>query len=352
MNIRAFLLFCSILLPSVSLAQNQWKGDNGFLGDTWGNTDAWTAEVVPNSVGAIARFGNTGSGHTDVGVIFGSYTVGTIEFLPSAQDHNIWSFGGTLRMNASSGNALINVRGGDQTVSPSLVLDDTTEIRIDSGSGVSLELAGVISGSGGLTKTSAGSLLISGTGANTYSGTTTVSAGTMTLQKSDNVTAISGPINISGGTLLLGANEQIGNASAMTLSGGTLGATGGGSIAEAIGTLTLTANSVINMALADLSLSFASLGGSSSITIQNWGGSTSGGGADQVIFNSTLTSGQLSQISFSGYAGVPAIQLAGGEVVPNVVPEMGTELAGMFLLFACVFHATSRRKFRPLDPAH
>src|SRR5205814_6940938 len=55
---------------------------------------------------------------------------------------------------------------------------------IDVGAG-SLQLIGLISGPGGLTKSGAGFLSVAGTGANTYFGGTTISGGILQLDNSD-----------------------------------------------------------------------------------------------------------------------------------------------------------------------
>ncbi len=70
-----------------------------------------------------------------------------------------------------------------------------------------------------LTKTGAGTLTLSGSTANTYTGLTTVSGGTLSLGKSASVNAVAGDIVVNGGTLLLSANHQIANTSSITVNG-------------------------------------------------------------------------------------------------------------------------------------
>src|SRR5262249_20372203 len=69
-------------------------------------------------------------------------------------------------------------------------------------------------------------LEFSGALANTYSGLTTVSAGTLLLDKTSGVNAIAGDLTISGGTVLLGAANEIADASLVTLASGTFNMSG------------------------------------------------------------------------------------------------------------------------------
>lgn len=93
----------------------------------------------------------------------------------------------------------------------------TGAFQIDT-SGTTLTLSGIIDGSGALQKTGAGTLVLSGV--NTYSGGTTVTAGTLQLSGSGILGSTSGGLTVNGGTLNLnGTNQGVGN---LTGSGGTI----------------------------------------------------------------------------------------------------------------------------------
>ena len=81
----------------------------------------------------------------------------------------------------------------------------------------------------------------------------------------------------------------------------------------------------------------------------NWAGSVSGGTAGRLFFGSNasgLGTGQLSQITFSGYAAGAQI-LGTGELVPlnltAAVPEPGTYAAAVILLVLAIWHHHRRR---------
>ena len=182
-------------------------------------------------------------------------------------------------------------------------LGTTQKIIILNGTGINT-FNGILSGNGGginVASGSTGTLQLSG--ANTYTGGTT----------------------LSGGTLRLGASEVIANISPVTMNGGILRT---GAFSETYSTLSLTENSTINL---DPSLQIHNFEASNLISwtsgktlkIIGWTGnynSTSGTGG-KIFFgnNSTgLTAQQLSQIKFfNGIINSDATQLSTGEVVPT-----------------------------------
>jgi autotransporter-associated beta strand protein len=97
----------------------------------------------------------------------------------------------------------------------SVNLDNGGFLFTESGAG-DVTISGVISGTGGLTKTGAGTLTLSGASANTFTGAMTVNQGILVLSKPARTTA--GPAITVGGagsmaTVQLGANYQLYGAS-------------------------------------------------------------------------------------------------------------------------------------------
>ena len=117
---------------------------------------------------------------------------------------------------------------GDDTLSNSwagtITLESDVRIGVDP-TNTTLNLLGAMNGPGGFTKNRFGTLILSGTGANTYAGTTYVNEGTLVLAKTVAERAIPGPLvigNDDGGpaadVVRLEGNNQIVNAASVTVS--------------------------------------------------------------------------------------------------------------------------------------
>jgi fibronectin-binding autotransporter adhesin len=171
--------------------------------------------------------------------------------------------GGTLSLgsNSAAGSGTITTTGsvidyasGVNIANAIVVNSDTTSLQVTTGSSTQ---AGIISEAGGarpIQKIGAGTLILSS--ANTYTGGTTISAGTLNVSADDMLGAAGGALNLGGGTLQFGAGFNIGGARSVTLNAGggafdtnsfnsTLGqAVGGvGGLTKAgAGTLTLMAS--------------------------------------------------------------------------------------------------------------
>ena len=121
-----------------------------------------------------------------------------------------------------------------------------------------LNVGGAIGDGGGartLTKLGNGTLTLSGTVANTYSGLTTVSAGELDLSKTALTNAIAGDLTISGGTVKWLNDNQIANTATVNMTSGALNLNGmhetvtafsnsGGTFATGTGHLTATGATV------------------------------------------------------------------------------------------------------------
>jgi autotransporter-associated beta strand protein len=115
--------------------------------------------------------------------------------------------------------ALWSANGAAASWAGPITLTGNTTIGVV-GAGGTLNLSGAIGGTGNLTKVEAGTLTLSGAAANTYAGTTTVSAGTLVLSKSDFILAVPSNLAISNGaTARLAGDQQTSQAADVLVNG-------------------------------------------------------------------------------------------------------------------------------------
>ena len=280
--------------------------------------------------------GNSSLGNATSAVVLGSATSrGTLSYTGGAVTYTrgftINAGGGQL---AHAGTGLLTVSNG--------VIAAGGLFTVGGASGKNITISSVISGIGGVTKTGADTVTLSG--ANTYAGQTTVSGGT--LQVSGGTTlnpTLGGTSNVAienGGTLRFsgtgGTNNKVVSGKSVTMGGGagsgaaTLHTGGLNGLDQTFGALTLTANSVIDfgaLASGSQSLRFAASNADwtgLALSVWNWTA-----GVDHLYFgtsSSGLNASQLSQISFYGDSGTGFLGTAGinssGEL--SVIPEPST----------------------------
>jgi autotransporter-associated beta strand protein len=243
-----------------------WVGDvNGNWGASVGGNTNWrnattsTDNVLPQN-GDDLTFPTGAGNHTNTNnlsnLVVNSIFLGGTDYVIG---------GNAITLTSLSDTSLLGSNVVNLPISGAI----TVAVNVSS---THLTLGGVISGSGTMTKTGGGTLRLSGASANTYTGLTTVSAGTLELGKSVAVTAVPADLTInSGGTVRELAASQIANTSAVTVSGGAIfdlnGVTdlisdlivGGGSVTIGTGTLlahpvTMTGGSISSTGVGKLVL--------------------------------------------------------------------------------------------------
>ena len=156
-----------------------------------------------------------------------------------------------------------------------------------------------------LTKTGTGTLTLSFSLGNSFSGGLIINEGTVQLGHTNTIP--DQPLILQGGTFRTGVTTGLN---------------------ETLKTLELKDNSAIHLGTGSHSLRFSASSGvtwtsGKTLTISGWAGTAgSSGTAGKIFFGTstgTLTSDQLSRISFEGYTGTP-ILLSTGELVPQNVP--------------------------------
>ncbi len=240
------------------------------------------------------------------------------------------------------------------TFSGTITLNGSVSLTSTSGSNVTF--SNVVSGTGGVTKTDTGTVTFSGSSANTYTGKTLVSSGTLILNKTG-VNAISSTgasgadatntdVQVTGGTIQWSASNQIVNTAKVGLSGGTLNlngksegaATSNGTsttgIAAGVGALTLSSTSTIDFGAGDNAnkLVFSGLGTHTAgavLQITNWNGiAFTGSGSEQLIFAGATTdftsTYTQTEVSFNSILGYAAVDLGGGFYEITAIPEPST----------------------------
>jgi fibronectin-binding autotransporter adhesin len=170
----------------------EWQGPDG---GNYNNTSNWTTGVVPNGVGAIAKFGTAsyeaGTVNLDI-----SPTVGRLIF----NNYASYDISGTNALNLNAGSdAEIIDSSGSHTISAPVTLFDNLVVSVENNFDT-LTISGSIGENGdprNLTKEGSGILVLSNS--NTYSGNTTVNAGTLEL---DGPNAYTGATTVSNATLI------------------------------------------------------------------------------------------------------------------------------------------------------
>ena len=127
-----------------------------------------------------------------------------------------------------TGNSTLQWSGvNTQDLSSRLVMSNSVTSTLDTGvNDVSFANGIGSSSSGALTKTGSGKLTLSGATADTYTGLTTVTQGTLELNKTAGINAIAGNVAINGGILKLLASNQIIDTSTITQTSGTFNLNG------------------------------------------------------------------------------------------------------------------------------
>ncbi|MBU6222984.1 MAG: autotransporter-associated beta strand repeat-containing protein, partial [Planctomycetes bacterium] len=240
----------------------QWNVD---AGGTWTTAANWTPSE-PNGAADTATFGSVitaprtvtlNAPRTIGNVVFNNVNAYTIA--PAAAQ--------TLTIGDGTGTKLLQVVSGSHTIAAPVAL--ASNVGVDVVAGQTLALTGPVSGVGTLTKTSGGTLRL--TGSNTYTGNTTVSAGAIEFTAG---AISSGVLTLDGG----GVRYAAGNTE--DLSSKTVNLAFGGGTVNTGGNDVTFANSIGNGGSGGLTKS-----GSGTLTLQ---------GANTYTGKTTVSSGVLS----------------------------------------------------------
>lgn len=306
--VAVLLLVLALLGGSAHAATSTWTGgDNGTAWATdnsskknWGGTAfaAGNDAIFAGTTGLAPTIGTTAltAGSITFTNTAGAFTIGgtaalTINGGVVNNDGDTQTFpvpitlGAAQTWNAASGN--LNFSGTINNAGFLLTIDGANNTAI----------SGVISSTGGLTKSGAGTLTLSG--ANTYTGGTTLSQGTLRLGAANALGGSTSAFNFAGG--ILDANNQT----------------------ASIGALSLTASSTLNLTADSTpgTLTFSSTTWTAgTLTINGWTGTAWGSGTDDRIFiTANPGAAFLNNVNFIGFS-TGATWLGTGEIVPVLEP--------------------------------
>ncbi|MEI6714975.1 MAG: autotransporter-associated beta strand repeat-containing protein, partial [Verrucomicrobiota bacterium] len=252
--------------------------------DTNSNVGTLSGNLVASNSGGLTKFGQgtliLAGSNSYTGVT--SINAGTLNF------GSLYSVGGGGSLKFGGGTLQLAVNGG--TYGNMVANSAASVIHVDS-NGVDGTLSGnlVGSNSGGLTKYGVGKLTLSGS--NSYTGVTTISAGTLTLG-SVNALAGAGSVTFTGGTLQFGAG------------GGVFGSTIANST-TAIAIDTNTYHSTISGNLAASNIGGLTKLGAGTLTLS---------GSNAFTGLSIINAGTLNLGSANALAGGGSVTFAGGMV--------------------------------------
>lgn len=210
------------------LVSNRW---NGAASNSLSDGGNFVSLAAPQPQNGIQFEGSTNT-NVDVNV---AVSVQGIRFASGASAFTL-SGSNTLTIDGAGG--IANYSSNVQTINANLAFVTSQTINAST---ANINIGGVVSSVGafGITKTGANTLTLSGN--NTYTGATTVSAGTLLAngQTGSNSGTGTGAVTVSGGTL--GGTGRIGGVTTVAAGGTIRGDAGNGT-----GTLTLGSNLTVN----------------------------------------------------------------------------------------------------------
>ncbi len=217
-NNSAFSIAAAKTIDSMTGAGTTALGGVLTIGDASNTSSTYTG--VASGAGGITTAGT------------GTLTLGGVNTYTGA---TVIGAGSTLALNAAGTIAASSgvANAGNFTIAGNKTIDSMTgagttalganSLTIGDASNTTSTYSGVISGAGGITKAGAGTLTLSGT--NSYTGTTTVSSGTLALG-ANNVLADTSSVVVNGGIFSVNTRTDT-VAGVQLLSGSITGAAGG-----------------------------------------------------------------------------------------------------------------------------
>jgi len=308
-----------------------------------GGSGEWTTGFSPAFYQeAPVEFSGAGGNVTN-NVATNGMAVGAMTFAPGAGSYTLTAAGGASGESTNNpliiaGNILNN---STATQTLALAVDLATNGPVDTAAG-NIVAAGSISGSAGLIKQGAQTLVLSAS--NSLSGGVQVLAGTLELagaggnKAGGNVSTVS---VATGATLLISQSSQFNTAPAVTLSGGTIQRASG--VSEVFGSLNLTASSFLDFGGGTAgTITFSGIAYTPSallaLDIANFN-------QGSILVFQTTNNLSMTGFTFSGTGGFGSSSFDGSTFTITAIPEPSVIVAAAGLL-ATLLLATCRNIFQ------
>ncbi|MBP7951396.1 MAG: autotransporter-associated beta strand repeat-containing protein [Verrucomicrobiales bacterium] len=280
---RLLLLLAGVVTAAgpARAATHTWSGAGANT--NWSTAANWSSGGVPvaGESNLVLIFPAAGAGESRVDIA--GLSVSRIEVdNPSGATYQFRSGGVSVTLNGGPGENFLKTGNGGAVWYVDLVLTGTNWFHITGT--VSLDCA--ISGVGGLTKRGPGQLNLQKAVANTYAGTTRVSAGRLELHKPEFTTAFAGNLVVEGGDCGTYSSNQIPDNVSVSISSGMLGLYSATPTTETLGPLTLSGTGEIDADLGTIVLaSSVNVAASADVSIHASGGGSLSLGGGTRIFN-------------------------------------------------------------------
>ena len=313
-----------------------WTGAVAATSPKWGTTVTgttnWSSGVPSTAAGSLQKlnFTGTGAGNYLAPALDNSYSANALKFDSTAGAFTLAEGGNTLTMNGAVP-SIIQQSAANQTISGGAIALAANSVVDVSGTG-SLTIGSALTGSGNLTKLSAGTLALSGNNSG-YSGAISVNSGILRVSGSNSVLGTGATSVQSGGTLQVNSALTLGGPLSLIGTGqggvGALYATpGAGNTATMTGPITLGNNATINTGSGTLVLGGGITGSGYGLTIGGAGNTTVTGAI--ATGNGTLTVGGTGTTTLSAantYTGTTTVN-SGTLNLTNTSLAGGLTIAG------------------------
>ena len=215
---------CALAAGCISshLSAAVFTWDGGGIDNTWaanangGKNANWTGNEKPPTSPGPHEFEFGGGLYLNNTNNIGNFTLTRLTFNNTA---GAFILGGAFQLSFNAGTGIVNDDADLQTINMALGLNATTLVSTNSGS---IAVGGQITGTGGITKqgTSSHSLIL--TGANIYSGTTTITTGTLLANNTSGSATGTGAVSVTGTLGGTGTIAPTGSNGITVNSGGTI----------------------------------------------------------------------------------------------------------------------------------